>query len=190
MTAASPGPGFRMHAERTPNPQSIKWMLSTELASAGVTANFPEPVDATVSPLAAGLFAVSGVVGVFIGPNFVTVTKQEEPEWADLAQPVVDAIKDFVASGQDALGSAFEATSAGSGGEVEERIKAVIEHEIRPAVAMDGGDVVFVGFEDGTVSVMLQGSCVGCPSATATLRFGIEGRLKEVVPEVERVIQV
>lgn len=190
MTVASPGLGFRMHAERTPNPQSIKWMLSTELAPAGVTANFPEAVDADVSPLAAGLFAVSGVVGVFIGANFVTVTKQEEPEWTDLAQPVVDAIKAFVASDEDALGPAFEVASAGTGGEVEERIKAVIETEIRPAVAMDGGDVVFVSFEDGTVSVMLQGSCVGCPSATATLRFGIEGRLKEVVPEVERVIQV
>ncbi len=191
MPAASPGLGFRMHAERTPNPQSIKWMLSAELAPAGATANFREPVGEDISPLAAALFAVKGVVGVFIGQNFVTVTKEEEPEWTDLAQPVVDAIKAFAASGEAALGPAFEAQpAAAGGGEVEERIKAVLENEIRPAVAMDGGDVVFVSFADGTVEVMLQGSCVGCPSSTATLRFGIEGRLKEVVPEVERVIQV
>ncbi|MCP5057687.1 MAG: NifU family protein [bacterium] len=190
MTAASPGLEFRMHAERTPNPESIKWMISAELAPTGVTAHFREPVDTEVSPLAATLFGVPGVVGVLIGSNFVTVTKQAEPEWTDLAQPVVDAIKAFVARGEDALGPAFEAAAAGAGGEVEERIKAVIENEIRPAVAMDGGDVVFIGFEEGIVSVMLQGSCVGCPSATATLRFGIEGRLREVVPEVERVIQV
>ncbi|MCP3984396.1 MAG: NifU family protein [bacterium] len=179
-----------MHAERTPNPQSIKWMLSVALAPSGVTANFREPVGEQVSPLAARLFDVPGVVGVFIGGSFVTVTKQEEPQWTDLAGPVVDAIKAFADSGEDALGSAFEVDAAGAGGEVEQRIKAVIEDEIRPAVAMDGGDVAFIGFEAGVVSVMLQGSCVGCPSATATLRFGIEGRLKEVVPEVERVVQV
>ncbi len=186
-----PGLGFRMHAERTPNPQSIKWVLSQELTTEGSTANFREPVDPLVSPLAASLFAVPGVVGVFVGSNFVTVTKEEELEWTDLAQPVVDAIKAFAAGGEAALGPDFQATEvAGPGGEVVDRIRSVIEQDIRPAVAMDGGDVVFVSFENGTVEVMLQGSCVGCPSSTATLRFGIENRLKEAVPEVEQVIQV
>lgn len=189
MSTSQVGLGFRMHAERTPNPQSIKWVLAQELAPANVTANFREPVAAAVSPLAAALFEVPGVVGVFVGSNFVTVTKREEPEWTDLAQSVVDAIKAFASSGVEALGPDFEATVVeGGGGEVVERIKAIIEDEIRPAVAMDGGDVVFVSFENGVVEVMLQGSCVGCPSSTATLRFGIEGRLKEAIPEVESVI--
>ena len=189
--SSPPGLGFRMHAERTPNPQSIKWVVSTGLAPRGVTAHFREPVEPELSPLAARLFAVPGVVGVFIGSDFVTVTKVEDLEWTDLAQPVVEAIKAFVASGEPALGAGFEeAVHTGPGGEVIERIRAVIDDEIRPAVAMDGGDVVFMGFEDGVVEVMLQGSCVGCPSSTATLRFGIEGRLKEAVPEVERVVQV
>ncbi len=183
--------GFRMHAERTPNPQSIKWVVSHEMAPPGVTANFRETVPEGVSPLAAALFAIPGVVGVFIGSGFVTVTKEEEPEWTDLAQSVVDGIKAFCATGEAALGPDFSPeTVAGEGGEVVDRIKAVLDGEIRPAVAMDGGDVVFVGFDEGTVEVMLQGSCVGCPSSTATLRFGIEGRLKEAIPEVERVVQV
>lgn len=188
--SAQPGLGFRMHAERTPNPQSIKWVLSESLSEDG-TAHFREPVTHEVSPLASSLFAIPGVASVFLGANFVTVTKQEDLDWPDLAQPVVDAIKAFVASGESALGDAFERQTVGAEqGEVVERIKALIDSEIRPAVAMDGGDVLFVGFEDGVVQVTLQGSCVGCPSSTATLRFGIEGRLKEAIPEVEGVIQV
>ncbi len=181
---------FRMHAERTPNPQSIKWVLGQELAPAGVTASFAEPVGKELSPLAARLFAVEGVVGVFIASNFVTVTKREELEWTDLAQDVVDAVKAHVASGEPAVGPAFEMRETGPGGDVVERIRAILENEVRPAVAMDGGDVVFAGFRDGVVEVVLQGSCAGCPSSTATLRFGIESRLKEEIPEVERVVSV
>jgi len=189
---ASPsvGLGFRMHAERTPNPQSIKWVLSESICEDG-TANFREPITTEVSPLAAQLFEVQGVEGVFLGANFVTVTKQEDLDWPDLAQPVVDAIKAFVASGDPALGPAYvRLAPTAEQGEVVARIQALIDSEIRPAVAMDGGDVLFVGFEDGVVQVTLQGSCVGCPSSTATLRFGIEGRLKEAIPEVQGVIQV
>jgi Fe-S cluster biogenesis protein NfuA len=180
-----------MHAERTPNPQSVKWVLGQELAPPGITANFRETVGVGVSPLAAALFEVAGVVGVFVGGSFVTVTKEEDLEWTDLAQLVVDAIKAFAGSGASALGPDFEAEArAGGGDEVVARIRGIIDNEIRPAVAMDGGDVVFVGFDGGVVEVMLQGSCVGCPSATATLRFGIEGRLREAIPEVESVVSV
>jgi Fe-S cluster biogenesis protein NfuA len=182
--------GFRMHAERTPNPHSIKWVLSRDVAPGGASASFAEPVGPELSPLAARLFAVDGVVGVFLASNFVTVTKREELEWTDLAQDVVDALKAFVASGEDALGPAFETRGDGPGGEVAERIRAILENEVRPAVAMDGGDVIFAGYQDGVVEVVLQGSCVGCPSSTATLRFGIEARLKEEIPEVTRVVSV
>lgn len=181
---------FRFHAERTPNPQSIKWVLSQEIAPGGVTAQFQEPVGADTSPLAARLFAIPGVVGVFLAPSFVTVTKREDREWTDLAQPVVDALKAFAAAGESALGPAFSAEHRAEESGVVARIKHILDTEVRPAVARDGGDVVFAGFHDGVVEVVLQGSCVGCPSSTATLRFGIEGRLREEIPEVVKVVQV
>ncbi len=182
--------GFRMHAERTPNPQSIKWVLSEEVVPQGARASFQQAVGEDVSPLAACLFAIEGVEGVFLASRFVTVTKREDLEWADLAPPIVDGIKAHVAAGGPGLGPAFEAEPAASEGVVVDRIKEVLENEVRPAVAMDGGDVVFAGFHDGVVEVELQGACVGCPSSTATLRFGIEARLREAIPEVTKVIQV
>jgi Fe-S cluster biogenesis protein NfuA len=181
---------FRMHAERTPNPQSIKWVLSKEIVPAGSTANFRATVAADVSPLAARLFALPGIEGVFLASHFVTVTKREELVWTDVAQGVVDAIKAHVATGEPALGAGYVEESDTPAGSIEERIKAILENMIRPAVAMDGGDVVFAGFHDGVVEVVLQGSCAGCPSSTATLRFGIEARLRDEIPEVTRVVQV
>src|SRR5215471_5056926 len=100
---------FRIHAERTPNPQSVKWVLSQEIVPPGVTANFRAPVAADVSPLAARLFAQPGIEGVFLASHFVTVTKREELAWTDLAQGVVDAIKAHVGSGEPALGAAYAA---------------------------------------------------------------------------------
>lgn len=182
--------GFRMHAERTPNPQSIKWVLSEEVVDAQQTANFQERVGAEISPLAARLFAVEGVVGVFLASRFVTVTKRDELEWADVAAGVVEAIKAHVASDDLGLGPDFTPGPALPEGEVVDRIREVLEQEVRPAVAMDGGDVIFAGFHDGVVEVMLQGACVGCPSSTATLRFGIEARLRDAIPEVTKVISV
>jgi Fe-S cluster biogenesis protein NfuA len=183
-------PGFRMHAERTPNPQSVKWVLGHQVAPAGLAASFDEPVSPEVSPLAARLLAVDGLVRVFFAGNFITVTKREECEWPDLAQDIVDAIKDFVASGEPAVGPGFQAPERAPEGEVVERIRAILENEVRPAIAMDGGDVVFAGYRDGVVELILQGSCAGCPSATATLRFGIEARLKEEIPEITEVVSV
>jgi Fe-S cluster biogenesis protein NfuA len=186
----SVGLGFRMHAERTPNPNSIKWVLGEPITPVGATADFPAPVPEAVSPLAAQLFAVKGVTGVFLASHFVTVTKTEDADWTELAQPLVDAIKAFAASGADALGPEFVAKETAPEGDVVGRIRRILEDEVRPAVAMDGGDVVFAGYRDGVVEVQLQGSCAGCPSSTATLRFGIEQRLREVVPEVQRVVSV
>jgi Fe-S cluster biogenesis protein NfuA len=187
---SSPGLGFRMHAERTPNPNSIKWVLGEPIAPAGTAASFPEPVGEDVSPLAARLFAVRGVTGVFIASSFVTVSKRDDAEWMELAEPLVETIKAFAASGDEALGPAHQSEAATSEGDVVARIRRVLEEEVRPAVAMDGGDVVFAGFRDGVVEVHLQGSCAGCPSSTATLRFGIEQRLREEIPEVAKVVSV
>lgn len=183
-------PGFRMHAERTPNPNSIKWVLSCAVDEDGRSAHFTSLPSEDVSPLAARLFAVQGVVGIFLAGNFVTVTKAEDVDWADIAQPLVDAIKTFFAAGGRALGPSFVGAAAAGQGEIEARIQEILEREIRPAVAMDGGDVIFAGFRDGVVELYMQGSCSGCPSSRATLKLGIEARLREAIPEVVEVVAV
>ena len=109
-------------------------------------------------------------------------------EWTDLAQPIVDAIKGALAEGGAALGPAFEPEQAREDDGVVARIVRILEDEVRPAVAMDGGDIVFSAFRDGIVELYLQGSCSGCPSSTATLKLGIEARLREAIPEVQGVI--
>lgn len=180
--------GFRMHAERTPNPNSIKWVLGRSIIDAGVSAHFESAPPEQVSPLAARLFEIEGVAVVFLASNFVTVTKRDDLEWTDLAQPIVDVLKHVLGDGGPALGPAFEARQATSDSEVVARIRRVLDEEVRPAVAMDGGDVVFSGFREGIVELYLQGSCSGCPSSAATLQHGIEARLREAVPEVQGVV--
>lgn len=180
--------GFRMHAERTPNPNSVKWVLGRPLVEGGGGAHFENPVDETVSPLAARLFAVDGVVGVFVAANFVTVTKREDADWAELAQGVVDAIKTFVAEDEPTFGPDYAPPEAGPGGEVADRVRSILEMEVRPAVAQDGGDIIFAGYRDGVVEVYLQGSCSGCPSSTMTLKMGIEERLRQEIPEIREVV--
>jgi Fe-S cluster biogenesis protein NfuA len=180
--------GFRLHAERTPNPDCIKWVVGDPLVDAGSTAQFSERPTAEVSPLAARLFDIDGVVGVFFASTFATVTKRPDIEWTEIAQSIVDTIKDCVGSGGSALGPDYVAPDLSAEGGVVARIRRVLDEEIRPAVAMDGGDIVFAAFRDGQVEVYMQGACSGCPSSTATLKHGIEARLREVIPEVEGVI--
>jgi Fe-S cluster biogenesis protein NfuA len=180
--------GFRMHAERTPNPDSIKWVLGQTLTPDGVGAHFEEAPGPEVSPLAARLFAVDGVEGVFLASNFVTVTKRPQLEWTDIAQPIVDAIKATLSDGGEALGPAFEVQERGDEGDLVARIRRILDEEVRPAVAMDGGDIVFAGYHEGVVELYMQGSCQGCPSSTATLKLGIEARLREEIPEVQEVV--
>jgi len=177
-----------MHAERTPNPNSIKWVLGRPVVEGAASAQFDAAPSSTISPLAARLFAIEGVTGVFLASNFVTVTKRPEVEWTDLAQPIVDAIKACLGEGGRALGPAFQPENALAEGEVVDRIRQILDEEVRPAVAMDGGDIVFSAFRDGIVELYLHGSCSGCPSSTATLKLGIEARLREAIPEVQGVI--
>ncbi len=180
--------GHRMHAERTPNPHSIKWVLGRPIVEGPITAHFDEAPSADVSPLAARLFGVEGVTVVFLASNFVTVTKREDVEWTDVAQAIVDAIKDCLGEGGSALGPAYEVEAATADSEVVQRIRAILDDQVRPAVAQDGGDIVFAGFNDGIVELYLHGSCSGCPSATATLKLGIESLLREAIPEVREVV--
>ena len=180
--------GFRMHAERTPNPNSIKWVLGRLVVEGSASAHFETAPSPAVSPLAARLFEVDGVTSAFLASNFVTVTKRPEIEWTDIAQSIVDAIKGCLADGGPALGPDFQEPTQAEQGEVVSRIVRILEEEIRPAVAMDGGDIVFAGFRDGIVELYMHGSCSGCPSSTATLKHGIETRLREEIPEIQGVV--
>jgi len=182
--------GFRMHAERTPNPNSVKWVVSRPVAEGVASVHFEEPPEAAVSPLAAAIFAVEGVSAVFLGPSFITVSKTDAAEWTELAPPIVAAIKEWAAGEAAALGPAFEPPAAGDDEEVVTRIREILERDIQPFVAQDGGQIDFVGFRDGVVEVMLQGACQGCPSSTITLKMGIESRLKQDIPEVVEVVAV
>lgn len=182
--------GFRMHAERTPNPNSIKWVLGSSVVADGNGAHFSEPPLPEQSPLAAALFGVAGVAGVFLGSNFLTVTKADAAEWTDLAPPIVEGIKGWASSEQPALGAAYQAPESGDDDAIVTRIKQILEDDIRPFVAQDGGEITFAGFQDGVVEVYLQGACAGCPSSTITLKMGIESRLKEEIPEVKEVISL
>ena len=181
-------PGFRLHAERTPNPDCIKWVVGQPLVPDHGTAQFSQRPSEEVSPLAARLFDIDGVVGVFFALNFATVTKSKDIEWKDIAQPIVDAIKECVGAGGAALGPAFVPPDVSADGEVVARIRQILEEEVRPVVAQDGGDIVFAGFRDGMVEVYMHGACSGCPGSTATLKHGIEARLREEIPEVEGVV--
>ena len=204
--------GFRMHAERTPNPNSIKWVLGQAVAGDAGSASFggeassrgeaslagqaeghgvrfaTEGVDVEVSPLAAAILAVDGVVGVYLGPTFITVTKTETAEWTDLAAPIVAGIKAWAATGEPALGPAYEPPKSGDSDEIADKIRTILERDVRPYVEQDGGEINFAGYKDGVVEVVLQGACAGCPSSSITLKMGIEARLKDEIPEVKSVV--
>ncbi|MHA7840101.1 MAG: NifU family protein [bacterium] len=180
--------GFRMHAERTPNPNSIKWVLGQPVAEERGSASFQERVDPGVSPLASPILEVEGVEGVFLGPNFVTVTKADDEEWTELAAPIVAAIKAWAETGESALGPDYEPPPSQESDVVVSRIREILERDVRPYVEQDGGEIQFAGYRDGVVEVVLQGACAGCPSSSITLKMGIEARLKEEIPEVRSVV--
>jgi Fe-S cluster biogenesis protein NfuA len=182
--------GLRMHAERTPNPNSIKWVMGRRIVEGTASASFDAPPAREVSPLAHELFSVDGVEGVFFAANFATVSKREEAEWVDIAQPIVDVLKNHLGSGEPALGPGYQAAAAEVSGTLVKRICQVLDDEIRPAVARDGGDILFVGFSEGVVELQMRGACSGCPSAAATLKMAVESRLREVIPEIREVVAV
>lgn len=177
--------------EFTPNPNTLKFVVNKNLIERGA-ANFTEKSKAEASPLAKRLFTVPGVQALLIGTNFVTITKSNEGEWDVVAEEVPKAIEAHVASGEPTLAADYlnPAAPTGNETEIEKKIKEVLDNEIRPAVAMDGGDITFGKFEDGVVYLHLQGACSSCPSSVATLKMGVETRLKEAVPEVREVVQV
>jgi len=182
-----------IQTETTPNPASLKFLPGRIVLGDG-TAEFRDASEADASPLAMRLFAVPGVAGVFLGGDFITVTKGDV-EWQHLKPAVLGAIMEHFLSGMRVLNQEPEAGGqaeffAEEDAETVATIKELIETRVRPAVAQDGGDITFQGFRDGVVFLNMRGSCAGCPSSTATLKHGIENLLRHFVPEVREIQEV
>jgi Fe-S cluster biogenesis protein NfuA len=176
--------------EFTPNPNTLKYSVNRELLPRG-TVNFVKKADAEArSPLATKLFAIPGISGVMIGRDFVTVTKTEDGDWDVVHKECSRTVEQHLKTGEPIVVGEEQEAHKGGDSTIERRIREILDNEIRPAVAMDGGDITFEKFEGGVVYLYMQGSCAGCPSSTATLKMGIETRLREAIPEVLEVVAI
>jgi len=176
-----------IQTEQTPNPATLKFLPGCGVMTSG-TADFPTRETASRSPLAERLFGIDGVSGVFLGSDFVTVTKMADKEWHLLKPAILGVIMEHFTAGRPViLETASASEAAGEEDEIVAQIKELLETRVRPAVAQDGGDIIFQGFENGIVYLHMQGSCSGCPSSTATLKAGIENMLRHYIPEVVEV---
>ena len=180
-----------IQTEETPNPATLKFIPGVSVLG-NSTMDFPTREVAGTSPLAARLFDIEGVDRVFFGGDFITVTANEA-EWHVLKPPILGAIMEHFSAGlplvdeASAVSGAESAADQGEDSEIVVQIKELLDTRVRPAVAQDGGDIIFHGFEEGVVYLQMQGSCSGCPSSTMTLKHGIENMLKHYIPEVESV---
>jgi Fe-S cluster biogenesis protein NfuA len=175
-----------IETEQTPNPASLKFLPGRAVMPVG-TANFTSAEDCDRSPLAQRLFGVPGVVGVFLGSDFVSVSKDDAEDWYRLKPAVLGAIMEHFTAGAPVFLGEVDAEDTAEDDEIVTQIKELLETRVRPAVAQDGGDISFHRFEDGVVYLHMHGSCSGCPSSTATLKAGIENMLRHYVPEVTEV---
>ena len=180
-----------IQTEGTPNPATLKFIPGCAVMKTG-TRNFTAGQDLSVSPLASGLFEITGVTGVFLGSDFVTVTKADDQDWDILKPQILGGIMDHFTNNKPVI---TETEGAGEASDIEDdetvtQIKELLDTRVRPAVAQDGGDITFEGFEDGIVYLHMQGACAGCPSSTATLKHGIENMLKYYIPEIVEVRSV
>jgi Fe-S cluster biogenesis protein NfuA len=178
-----------IQTEQTPNPATLKFLPGCTVMESG-TANFTDPRAAARSPLAEALFALPEVGGVFLGADFITVTKDGDSDWYMLKPAILAAIMEHFTAGRPVFAGGVQPEPAATDEEDDEvvaQIKELLETRVRPAVAMDGGDIIFHDFADGVVYLHMQGSCSGCPSSTATLKAGIENMLRHYIPEVQEV---
>lgn len=181
-----------IQTEQTPNPQTLKFLPGRSVLG-DRTVDFTDAEAAKVSPLATKLFEIDGVTGVFLGSDFVTVTK-DAADWTDLKPVVLGTIMEHFTSGAPVMNEGEDGPESAAGvgddeadGEIIVQIKDLLDSRVRPAVAQDGGDIIYHGFREGVVYLKMQGSCSGCPSSTATLKHGIENLLRHYVPEVTEV---
>jgi NFU1 iron-sulfur cluster scaffold homolog, mitochondrial len=184
-----------IYTEMTPNPETMKF-VANKLLYPGKSIDFPDAENARPSPLATELFAFPFVKAVFIASNFVTLTKTADTEWDDIIPSLREFLKSYLEEGKAVIneeeivsqkkeGNADEATDED---DVVKRIKELLDNYVKPAVEMDGGAIQFRSYNDGIVNLMLQGSCSGCPSSMITLKAGIEGMMKRMIPEVKEVV--
>ena len=177
--------------EHTPNPNTIKFLPGREVVVSGMFEFVKGEGSNETSPLSVRLFGIEGVERVFLGNDFVSVSKSGDVEWDDLLPRVMAGLMEHYLSGEEAVvvghESEIEEEMSIEDREVVEKIKDLLETRVRPAVSLDGGDIMFKGFDRGVVYVVLRGACEGCPSATATLKIGIENMLRHYIPEVVEV---
>ncbi len=189
-----------IQTESTPNPATLKFLPGREVMPSG-TADFRDRNGADTSPLAARLFEIPGVSAVFFGYDFITVTKDSKPgslEWQHLKPAILGAVMEHFMSGAPVMRESGAADADEDGEEFYDKgdeeivvtIKELLDTRVRPAVAQDGGDITFRGYQDGTVFLNMKGACAGCPSSTATLKHGIQNLLRHFIPEVQQVEQV
>ena len=178
-----------IQTESTPNPATLKFLPGQAVLDLG-TADFPNADAAEKSPLARRIFATGQVTGVFLGTDFVTVTKGDDADWNHIKPAILGAIMEHYQSGAAVMegdAQAAHAEHTGQDGEIVKQIKELLDTRVRPAVAQDGGDITFHGFDRGIVYLHMKGACAGCPSSTLTLKMGIENLLRHYIPEVLEV---
>ena len=180
-----------IQTEQTPNPQTLKFLPGKVVMDDG-TAFFQNIEESSNSPFAKRLFDVDGVEGVFFGSDFITITKTQSIDWQVMKPLILGSIMDHYNSGEETISKDEKndnknIKSDDKDDDVVKQIKELLDTRVRPAVAMDGGDIVYDSFKDGIVYLHMQGACSGCPSSTATLKMGIENMLKHYVPEVQEV---
>ncbi|AZB60241.1 NifU family protein [Cereibacter sphaeroides] len=179
-----------IQTESTPNPATLKFLPGQMVLEAG-TADFATPEAAATSPLARRIFAAGGVSAVFFGTDFVAVTKADDVAWDHIKPAILGAIMEHYQSGAPVLegeqAASGHASHDGPDEDVVRQIKELLDTRVRPAVAQDGGDITFHGFDRGIVYLHMQGACAGCPSSTLTLKMGIENLLRHYIPEVLEV---
>ena len=181
-----------IQTEETPNPSTLKFLPGREVLPNG-SVDFRSEQDAKKSPLAEALFNVDGVVGVFLSDDFITITKRNDKDWHLMKPGLLGVIMEHFTANRPVIISDDENSKSDSSVQDENedvvlQIKELLYTRVRPAVAQDGGDIVFEDFTDGTVTVQMRGACAGCPSSTATLKMGIENMLRHYIPEVKEVV--
>jgi Fe-S cluster biogenesis protein NfuA len=183
-----------IYTEMTPNPETMKF-VANKLLYPGKSIDFPDEASATPSPLAKELFGFPFIRAVFIASNFVTLTKTADTDWSEVIPTIREFLKGYLEEGkpvinEDEVVSRKSDSSATNeeDSDVVKRIKELLENYVKPAVEMDGGAIAFRSYNDGVVKLMMQGSCSGCPSSMITLKSGIEGMMKRMIPEVKEVV--
>lgn len=188
-------PVISIYTEMTPNPETMKF-VANKLLYPGKSIDFPDVQSATASPLANELFGFPFIKSVFIASNFVTLTKTFETDWSDVIPAIRQFLKEYLEEGKEVLNESEIPVAQQIDGntidadddDVVKRIKELLENYVKPAVEMDGGAIQFRSYNEGVVNLMLQGSCSGCPSSMITLKAGIEGMMKRMIPEVKEVV--